>query len=46
MNMGIKTTKNCTLISKLLRKMQKIANKKVMGKKSAQSWSLSSSLQN
>ncbi len=44
MNMGIKTTQNFTLISKLLRRIKKIVNKKVMGKKSVQSWSLSSSI--
>ncbi len=42
--MGIKTTQNFMLISKLLRKLQKIANKKVTGKRSVQNWSLSPSI--
>jgi hypothetical protein len=33
LNMGIKTTQNFTLISKLLRKMRKVANKEDIGKK-------------
>jgi hypothetical protein len=40
--MGIKTTQNFTLISTLLRK--KFANKKVIGKRSVQNWSFSSSI--
>jgi hypothetical protein len=42
-NMGIKTTQNFKLISKLLRKCKKLANKKVTGKTSVQNWSMSSS---
>ncbi len=42
--MGIKTTQNFTLISKLLRKMQKFANKKFTCKRSVQNWSLFSSI--
>ncbi len=41
---SIQKTQNFTLISKLLRKMQKISNKKVTGKRSVQNWSLYSSL--
>ncbi len=43
--MGIKTTQNFTLISKLLRKMWKIANKKVRAKKSVKNQRFSSSIQ-
>jgi hypothetical protein len=39
--MGIKTTQNFTLILKLLKKCEKFANKKVIGKKSVQNWILS-----
>ncbi len=42
--MGIKTTQNFTLISKMLRKCEKVANKKVAGKYSVQNWSLPFSL--
>jgi hypothetical protein len=34
LNTGVKATQNFTLISKLLKKMQKFANKKVTGKRS------------
>jgi hypothetical protein len=33
LNMGIKTTQNFTLILKMLRKFEKLANKKVTAKK-------------
>ncbi len=42
--MGIKTTQNFTLIWNLLRKMKKLANKKVTGNRSVQNWSLYSSI--
>jgi hypothetical protein len=42
--MGIKTTHNFTLISKLLRKYEKFSNKKVIAKKSLKNWSFSSSI--